>query len=235
MKRTILIVLTITVLLAAVAFGAAQETKQPLKQEIVKLNYVTPHEVIPLIRSFSSRDGRLDSSETQKIVTISDYPENVEKIMAAIKEIDVRPPDVLFSIQLVLASEDGAAKTDEALANDPIIKELKGFLKYKSFGLLDTSMVRGTNMRPSSVTLGPNGTYILELSPEAITADKAQSAKVFVRLKQIIGSYQDKVSSQTLIESSLTMKSGDKTVVGVSRTAGGDKGLILIIQTKVVG
>jgi hypothetical protein len=40
--------------------------------------------------------------------------------------------------------------------------------------------------------------------------------------------------SQTLIESNLTMKSGDKTVVGVSRTAGGEKGLILIISAKLI-
>lgn len=235
MKKAAILTLAVAILFSTALFAAAQETKPQMKQALVKLSYVMPHDVATLIRSWASRDGRLDISDSQKMITITDYPENVDKILAAIKEIDVKPPDVLFTIQLVLASEDGVAKTDDALANDPIIKELKGFLKYKSFSLLDTSLVRGTNRQESSVTMGPGGAYVLEMSPDAITADRAETVKVFVRLKQLIGSYQDKVTSQTLIDSSLTMKSGDKTVVGVSRTAGGDKGLILIIQAKVTG
>jgi hypothetical protein len=38
----------------------------------------------------------------------------------------------------------------------------------------------------------------------------------------------------TLLTSNFTMKSGDKTVVGVSKLDGGDKGLILIITGKIV-
>ncbi len=38
----------------------------------------------------------------------------------------------------------------------------------------------------------------------------------------------------TLIESTLNIKSGDRTVVGVSKLDGGDKGLILIISAKIV-
>jgi RNA polymerase sigma factor (sigma-70 family) len=37
-----------------------------------------------------------------------------------------------------------------------------------------------------------------------------------------------------LIRSNLTIKSGEKTVVGVSKMDGGDKGLILIISGKVI-
>jgi len=234
MKKATILVLAVAVLLSTALFAAVQETKPQMKQALVKLSYVRPQDVMILVRAYASREGRLDYSENQKIITVTDLPENVEKILAAIKEIDVKPPDVQFFIQLVLASEDGAAKTDESLANDPIIKELRGFLKYKSFSLLDTSIVHGTNRQESSVTMGPNGRYVLEMTPDAIAADKAETVKIFVRLKQTLGSYGDKEMSQALIESSLTMKSGDKTVVGVSRTAGGDNGLILIIQAKVV-
>ncbi len=234
MKKTAILVVAVSMLLSAALFAAVQETKPPFKHELVKLNYVHPGEISMLLRPYVSRDGRLEFSESQKFISITDTPENVDKILAAIKEIDVKPPDVLFTIQLVLASEDGAAKTDEALANDPVIKELKGFLKYKSFSLLDTSLVRGTNRQQSAVTIGPAGNYELQMTPDAITADKAQTVTVYVKLRQPLGFVEGKAASQTLIDSSLTMKSGDKTVVGVSRTAGGDKGLILIIQAKVV-
>ena len=41
-------------------------------------------------------------------------------------------------------------------------------------------------------------------------------------------------SVASLIESTLNIKSGDRTVVGVSKLDGGDKGLILIISAKIV-
>jgi hypothetical protein len=41
-------------------------------------------------------------------------------------------------------------------------------------------------------------------------------------------------TSKDLIRSFLNIKSGDRTVVGVSKLDGGDKGLILIISGKVV-
>ncbi|MCX6573567.1 MAG: hypothetical protein NTX99_06200, partial [Candidatus Aminicenantes bacterium] len=43
-----------------------------------------------------------------------------------------------------------------------------------------------------------------------------------------------KTEVTTLIESTLNIKSGDRTVVGVSKLDGGDKGLILIISAKIV-
>jgi hypothetical protein len=233
--KKITLVLSVVIVLAISLLGATQETKQPMKQELVKLNYVRSADINVLLFPYMSREGRINFSPNQNnFLSLSDYPENVDKMLAVIKEIDVKPPDVLFTVQLVLASEDGAAKTDESLINDPIIKELRGFLKYKSFGLLDTSLVRGTNRQESTLTMGPSGNFVLEMTPDTITVDRVQTVKVFVRLKQILGSFEAKQTSQSLLDSSLTMKSGDKTVVGVSRTAGGDKGLILIIQAKVI-
>jgi hypothetical protein len=234
MKRIGILILMTAVVLAGALFAQGQEKKAGLVQEIVKLNYVQPQDIIRLLGPLTGREGRITFAPNEKFLSLSDSPENIAKLLAAIKEIDVKPADVLFTVQLVLASEDGTPKTDVSLANDPVIKELKGFLKYKSFSLLDTSLVRGTSRHESILTMGPNGNYVLELMPNTITADKSQTVEVFVRLKQILGSSGDKVTSQPLIESSLTMKSGDKTVVGVSRTAGGDKGLILIIEAKVV-
>jgi type II secretory pathway component GspD/PulD (secretin) len=235
MKRTAL-VLSVVIVLAVGLLGATQETKQPLKQEIVKLNYVRPVDVVILLQPYTSREGRITHSPNQNIVSLSDLPENVDKMLAVIKEIDVKPADVVFTVQLVLASEDGAEKTDEALANDPVIKELKSFLKYKSFSFLDTSMVRAISDERSGLTLGRKGEFVLDLKPRMIKKDKADIIQIEVRLSQLVEPYQtnETRTSRSILESNLTVKSGEKTVVGVSRTAGGEKGLILIISAKLV-
>lgn len=253
MKKATILIVAVSVLLALALFGAGQEAKPPMKQALIALNYVHPVEVARLISPYTSPQARTSWSDEQKILTISDFPENIEKVLSVIREIDIKPADVMITVQLILASEDGEAKTDEALVNDPIIKELKGFLKYKSFSLLDTALVRaiGNGARSSELTMGPKGDIDLEMSARATKDNSGESIQISARLKKLSWVYGStettpkgepavttsapRQTSQTLIESNLTLKSGDKTVVGVSRTAGGDRGLILIIQAKVVG
>jgi hypothetical protein len=69
-----------------------------------------------------------------------------------------------------------------------------------------------------------------------IKKDKADIIQIEVRLSQLVEPYQtnETRTSRSILESNLTVKSGEKTVVGVSRTAGGEKGLILIISAKLV-
>lgn len=250
MKKVAILALMISLALTAGLSGASQETKPPLRQAIVKLNYVRPNDVLMLLQPFTSREGRIMSSQNQNILSLSDYPENVDKMLAVIKDIDVKPPDVLLTIQLVLASEEGTQKIDEALANDPVIKELRGFLKYKSFSHLDTSLVRALSDYNSELTMGPKGEFVLNLRTRVTKKDQMDIIQVEVRLNQLSGAYkttetrqkenekiitdQVRESSQTLIESNFTIRSGDKAVVGISRTAGGEKGLILIISAKIV-
>jgi len=238
MKKTASIVWAIIVLAMALS-ASVQEAKPEMNKELVKLNYVRANDIMMLLRPFSGPEGRITSSSDGFIITISDTRENIARLLVAIKEIDVKPADVQFTVQLVLASEDGVEKTDEALANDPVIKELKSFLKYRSFSLLDTSMVRAVDTARSELTMGPHAEFALRLRPKVIKNDKANSIQVEVELDHnqgYLGATTEKPTrmSQTLIQSNLTVKSGEKTVVGVSRTAGGEKGLILIISAKVI-
>ncbi len=250
MKKVAILALMISLALTAGLSGASQETKPPLRHEIIKLNYVRSVDIVMLLQPYLSREGRINNSPNQNIISLSDYAENVDSVLAVVKEIDVKPPDVLFTIQLVLASEDGAEKTDEALAGDPVIKELKSFLKYKSFTLLDTSMVRAVHDGSSELTIGRQGEFIMELRPKTVKKGNTDLIQVEGRLNQLGDYYseteaaqqgnktatteQTRRRAQILIESSLTVKSGEKTVVGVSRTAGGEKGLILIISAKII-
>ena len=90
----------------------------------------------------------------------------------------------------------------------------------------------------------------MEFRPRVIRRDKTDDIQIEVELRQIEAHYVMKETSQkenqtviterpgashqTLIASSLTVKSGEKTVVGVSRMDGGDKALILIISGKIL-
>jgi len=213
-----------------------------LRKEIVKLKYVRAQDVYMILQTYVSRDGYIRfQNEMPYLLTIGDTPENVDKILAVIREIDIKPADVLFTVQLILGSETDA-QTDAELQSDPIIKELRKLLRYKGYTLLDSTLVRVINRERASVVLGPKAEFEFALQPDVAGDAKAPVIKTEVRLRQVIrAAIQESATMKaaqaivtTLIESTLNIKSGDRTVVGVSKLDGGDKGLILIISGKIV-
>jgi hypothetical protein len=222
---------------AAPAQAQNTETKN-LRKEIVKLKYVRAQDIQNILYAYVGRDGHIQfNNNMPSVLSVSDTPENVEKILAAIREIDIKPADVLYTVQLVLGSEADAT-TDAELKGDPIVKELGKLLRYKGYTLLDATLVRTVNMDNASVKFGPKAEFTLELRPEVAGDAKLPLIKTDVRLTRIEqhGFAEDKpiTSVARLIESTLNIKSGERTVVGVSKLDGGDKGLILIISAKIV-
>lgn len=225
--------------------GMAQSAQ---RKEIVRLKYVRAQDIQQLLYAYTSRQGNIQfNPNLPSVLSVSDTPENVEKVLAAIREIDVKPADVLYTVQLVLGSETEAA-TDADLRNDPVIKELGKLLRYKGYTLLDATLVRVVNMDRASAILGTKAEFELALRPEVAGDAKAPLIKTEVRLREILRVLSKPAAKAeggepsqgtvtnvvTLIESALNVKSGERTVVGVSKLGGGDKGLILIISAKIV-
>jgi len=232
--------ITVVLILSFFLIGAAtgQENRPKMRQEIVKLKYIDKEDILNVLYTFVSREGRISPSPSSGLLTISDYPENVEKILAVIRELDVKPADIQFTIQLILASTgEEPGKSADRIMDDPLIQELRSLLSFKFFYPLDSSFIRALDREESEITMGERAELRLQLRPKHIREEKEDLIQVEARLYKIVpvnyapGAF----SSVALLTSNFTMKSGDKTVVGVSKLDGGDKGLILIITGKIVG
>ena len=243
MKKASWISLVLILSFVLLGTGLGQENKPKMRQEIVKLKYIDKEDILNVLYTFLSRDGRISPSPRSGLLTISDYPENVEKVLAVIRELDVKPVDIQFTIQLVLASAEGdPGKSADLLKDDPLIKELRGLLNFKFFYPLDSSFIRALDREESEITMGEKAELMLQLRPKYIREEKDELIQVETRLYKIVpvayapGATETRnpYSSLTLLSSNFTMKSGDKTVVGVSKLDGGDKGLILIITGKII-
>jgi len=245
MKKLSTIVLAVLILGAALTPLQAQEAADTkLKKEMIQLKYLNAGQVMALVRPYQSREGSFAAdTRGDKLLVISDYPEFVDKILAVIKDIDVKPADILFTAQLVVGSSAAGDKSDESFQNDPVIKELKGFLPYKSFSQLDANLIRTIDSERALMTLGKNAEFSLYLRPKYTKDGEAEFIQTEIQLmllkfllgddgKPQIGPAENK--GQSLISTTLTIKSGEKTVVGVSKLDGGDKGLILILSAKAV-
>ena len=245
MKKTGIFMIAMFVLWGTLSpvYAQQEKTKAPeLKREMVRLKYIKAQEVQSLLRPYQNPWGQISwNPSNDSLLVISDTPETLSKILAVIKEIDVKPVDLLFTVQLVLGSEAGDSKTDEVLQSDPLIAELKELLRYKNFTLLDSNLIRTLNQGRAEISLGREAEFDLVLQPRFIQEENDQLIQMEVLLRRIDKNVQAAAPGQpplrgatTLIETQLTMKSGEKTVVGVSKLNGGDKGLILILSGKVI-
>ena len=227
----------------------AAKAEPVLRTELIKLKYADPENVAALLRGYQSRYGRVFKTlGPENTIVVTDTPEIVEKMLAIVRDVDVKPVEIVFTLQLVQGSE-ADEKGDEALKNDPLIKDLRGVLKYKTFSLLDGTIMRVIDGEMAESKFGPKGEYMASLRPYYTKDGTAETIKIQVRLGRMGWTTQSTANSdkkgepgsvQTqqvasfneLIRTTLQIKAGDKTVVGVSKSDG-DKGLILILSGKV--
>ena len=224
--------------------GLSQEAAKPaMRQEIVKLKYIKNNQILSVLYTFLSPQGRINPNPESGLITVSDLPENVDRILSVIREFDVKPADIQFTVQLVQGSTGPDERPDDPIREDPVIRELRQLIKFRSFSLLDTSYVRALDRQLSQVSLGRTADLRLDLVPKCIKEDNEQLIQVEATLYKIgfpslmptpQGPQNLAPAPKTLVNSNFTMKSGEKTVVGISRMEGGDKALILIISGKIL-
>lgn len=219
------------------AFQRPQERGET-KTEIVTINYIDVMWAENLLRPYTSRGGKIQRLQQGNKLVLEDTPENVEKILTILKEIDVKPLDLQFHIDLLVASTESPLETgpDKELTPDPLVKELSRLLQFKSFRRLDTALMKVQDNKISFQRMGGDHLmFQLQLRPRYVKEDKADSIQVGLNLSQDKGlDSEGKQRSIRLIETSLSVKSGERTVVGVSKLNGGDRALILILSGTVV-
>jgi hypothetical protein len=256
MKKSI-VLLCVFFLLTGMTLNlhASGQRKIPeLKKEFVKLKYVDADEVHKVLSSFRSQYGRITSNDDLNVITVQDIPEIVDKMLMLIKDIDVKPVDLLITVDLILGSMDSVEvpnlarlidekQSKKKLESDPLIKELKNVLGYTHYNKIDSSFIRIQDDRYSDLKLGGRGLDLrLMLEPHYVREEKGDTFQLELRLIQHIsvgisagvGVPEKKTREMVLIGTTLTVKSGERTVVGVSKLDGGNRALILIISGKVI-
>jgi hypothetical protein len=218
---------------------ASQDTvNQKTRKEIVKVNYIDARSAYSILMPYMSRAGKLQLVRESNMLIIEDIPEIVEKILSILKEIDTKPLDLRFTVDLILGSMSGDLDADplyerssRAMMSDPLIKELSRLLMYELFKRLDSTLINVQDNSRSTQMLGGEGlSFRLDLQPRYIKEEKGDSIRVELSLSSTRYKNDGSPISVTLIDTTLSLQSGDRSVVGVSKLNGGDKALILILS-----
>ncbi len=253
MKKIIVIFVTLVVLIGANLFsGPPQQPNQmKLRKEVIKVNYIDARSAYNILMPYLSRNGKIQLVRENNMLIVEDIPEMVDKVLAILKEIDIKPLSLQFTVDLIIGSMSGtpdpgskvgmdaaverSARPDKQIQSDPLIKELSKILAYESYRKLDSTLINVQDNSHSTQRLGGEGLSLrLELVPRFIMEEKIESIRLELRLSRDIPQKDGGPVPLTLIETTLSLKSGDRSVVGVSKLNGGDKALILILSGKVI-
>jgi hypothetical protein len=242
MKKTTIFFVSLFLLIGLInVLDAQQNTEQlNLKKEIVKVNYIDVRSAYSILMPYMSRNGKLQLVRESNMLIIEDIPDIVDKILSMLKEIDIKPLDLQFTVDLILGSmyekdpDDPQARgvsPDKKIKSDPLIKELSKLLTYESFKRLDSTLINVQDNSRSTQMLGGEGmSFRLDLQPRYIKEEKGDSIRVDLSLSSRQYKRDGSPISMNLIETTITLSSGDRSVVGVSKLNGGDKALILILS-----
>jgi len=217
-----------------------------LRTELIKLKYADIETVTSLLRAYQSSYGHVSpTGRAENTIVVSDTLEIVEKMLAVVREIDVRPVEIQYAVQLVQGSDTDEAG-EESLKNDPVIRELRGILKYRSFSPLDGTIMRVIDGEAAEAKIGPKGEYSVQLHPKYTKDGSVETIQTEIRLGKLLWISQQTINTEKkeemrqtqpyfneLIRTTLLLKAGEKTVVGVSKSDS-DRGLILILSAKIV-
>jgi type II secretory pathway component GspD/PulD (secretin) len=218
-----------------------------MRKEIIKVNYIEAQEAFQILIAYKSNRGRIQMQRNRNILIIEDTPEFVDKLLSILKELDVRPLDLMFTVDVIMGSmeEKGGEKIP---GSDKLLKELKSLLKYKHFARLDTTMIKVQDSGRTSQRMGGQGIgLLLELYPRHVRDGGQDGFQVELSLRQTTRQFSRQDAdgklqhlgtplekSMSLLQTSLMLKDGERSVVGVSKLNGGDTALILVIEGRVV-
>lgn len=250
MKRSIGILLAFFLLLGVTTSIFAFDEQQPrpeLRRELVKLKYVRAKQVHQLLQGYQSEYGQIRTEDQLNIVTLRDIPEIVEKMLSVIKEIDVKPVDILFTVDLIVGSFKEEAEevkavrkkpVDKGLESDPVMKEMQRVMSFKSLDKIGSALIRIRDGSYSDQRIGGSGLeFRLQMRPRHIKEEKGDAFQVDIELQHDRVRKTENMAQRenvTLLETGLNLRSGEKTIVGISKLDGGDRALVLVISGKII-
>ena len=206
----------------------------PTEKRIFQARYADARDLANVLGVFGYH---IEANRDLHVLAVSAPHDVMAAIEDAIKRLDVpaaAPKDVDLIVYLVLASQqpDGSGGVPAEL--QPVANELKGVLSFKSFRMLDTILLRtqpGNKATASGVIGGSDKTlYDFTVNPSTVTED---SKGRLIRLDNLALNLHMPGGTGAGIHTEITVREGQKVVVGKSNMGGADQALILVVTAKV--
>jgi hypothetical protein len=75
-----------------------------MRKEVVKVNYIEAQEAFQILLAYKSARGHIQMQRNRNILIIEDTPDFVDKLLSILTELDVKPLDLMFTVDVIMAA-----------------------------------------------------------------------------------------------------------------------------------
>ncbi|MBV9493165.1 MAG: hypothetical protein JOZ54_02880 [Acidobacteria bacterium] len=178
------------------------------------------------IKALMSAEGSLSIQPSANSLVVTDHPDNLKQIAAALAAFDAPAQAFKLTVRLISAAKmEGTPRVPTELQD---VAPKLAMLRYNSFEDLGTIEVESHEGEPGLVDM-PTGYRadfrVGEYDPSS------DSVKVNdFRLSKLQGAHKDELTQ--LLKTSLNLKLGQTVILGASKASGSQRALMLVIVAK---
>jgi hypothetical protein len=208
---------------SAAAFADAADVGKNLSVRTFQFKYKQADKAAAMIKSLMSGSGTFTVQPAANSLVVTDDPENLKKIAAAIAEFDAAPQPFQLSVRLVSAGRGGGgrARVPENLRD---IESKLALLRYDSVEALGSASVDGKEGDAGTVDLA---TYRADFHfGEYDPASDSIKISDF-KLSRLGG---DQVAP--LMKTTLNLKLGQTVIMAVTRDAQSQRALMMVLSAR---
>lgn len=202
---------------------------------IISKTFVIHHkeldDVVSLIRGDLSDESSILLRSRARTLTITDRPDNLERVEELITAFDVKPADITLRINLIRASrgQRGRAATRLPDGLPPSFRELTKWLQYE---LLGGASVKTSETEASTLVLGDE--YRIRFAVDTVDErSKRVRLRDFVLERRVVRP-QSGETWVSIFDTVVNLKSGTPYVFGATRGQNSRRALFLSVTALIV-
>jgi Bacterial type II/III secretion system short domain len=223
MKR-IAVVLMMALFFVPAAMADTADVGKSLSVRTFTFKHKQAENAAGLIKSLMSADGTMSIQAKTNALVVTDEPENLKKIAAALAEFDLAPQPFQLTVHLISAGRvpgDRATRVPEELRD---IESKLAVLRYNSIDSVGSADVSGKEGEPGMVDLAA---YRAEFQ-----FGEYDPASDTIQISDLKLSRRAGDQLAPMLKTTLNLKLGQKVVMAITRDAQSQRALMMVLSAK---
>lgn len=222
MKRTIALLIVLLLFSANAVFADAADVGKPLTAKTFSFKHKQADKAANVIKGMLSAEGTMAIQPAANSLVVTDLPENLKKIAAAIATFDAPAKPLELSIRLVSASRAAENRIDPEIA-DEVASKL-AVLRYNVLESIGAANANGKEGEPGQVTLQ---SYRADFRFGEY--DPASDSVQLVDFK-LLRSEGDQLTP--MLKTTLNLKLGQTVVIGATKDSKSQRALMIVVTAQ---
>lgn len=223
MKRFVILMIALLFVTGS-AFAEAAEDAKSLTVRTFTFKHKAAEKAATAVKGLISTEGSMAIQPSGNSLVVTDRPENLKKIAAAIEQFDQPAQAFRLSVRIVSAGRAAAGEAPKVRDDLKDVAAQLAVLRYNTFELVGESTFDGREGEPGIMHLnGYRADFKLGEYDPASDSIRVEDFKLL---------RQDKDQLGQLLKTTLNLKVGRTVILGATRQAQSDRALMMVLTAK---